>query len=251
MDLPGLARTLLGHVLPDDEAEAAIGDLDEELRTRILPRRGRIGAALWYFREAWSLLISYLWDGIRGAPAPDPHPGPRRDEGGTTMETMRDALHATRIFRREPLVSLVVVLTLALGIGANAAMFSVVNAALLRELPYPESERLVRIFNGFRGSDGTFALSPLDWRDVESRPDLVEAVGVYGETSYHLTISGREARRLAVARTSPGLLELLGFRAAVGRGFRPEEAEPGRHRSVILSHRLWTGAFGADPGIVG
>ncbi|NIP60907.1 MAG: FtsX-like permease family protein, partial [Gemmatimonadetes bacterium] len=249
MNLPSLVRALLVRLLPEDERDAAIGDLDEELRTRVLPRRGRAGAALWYLREAGSLLASYLWDRIRGAPAPDR--ASRPDEGGMTMETMRDAMHATRVIRREPLVSLVVILTLALGIGANAAIFSVVNAALLRELPYPRAERLVRIFNGFEGSDGTFALSPLDWRDVESRPDLVEAVGVYGETSYHLTIDSREARRLEVARTSPGLLDLLGFRAEVGRGFRPEEAEPGRHRSVILSHRIWTSAFGADPGIVG
>ncbi|HEX2188842.1 MAG TPA: ABC transporter permease [Longimicrobiaceae bacterium] len=166
------------------------------------------------------------------------------------METLAsDLRHAFRSLRRSPGFTLVAVLTLALGIGANASIFSVVNAVLLRPLPYPEPERLVRLLTEEGGERGP-NVTPPDFLDVESRSRVFSAVAAYGHGTAALSGDG-EPLRLATARTSAGFFRTLGVAPALGRGFLPGDNLPGSEPVVVLGHGLWTQRFGGDPAVVG
>ncbi|HKY33326.1 MAG TPA: ABC transporter permease [Candidatus Polarisedimenticolia bacterium] len=168
---------------------------------------------------------------------------------------MRNLLQEVRFGGRRlaasPGFTAVAVITLALGIGANAAVFSVVHTLLLRPLPYPETGRLVQIWetNAERGlSETSVALSnAADWK-AESR--TLDALEVYVRGGFTVTGSG-QPERVGGVTLSRGLLELLGARPALGRFFLPEEDRPGAPPAAILGHAFWTRRFGGDPGIIG
>lgn len=158
---------------------------------------------------------------------------------------------AGRMLRKNPGFSLVTILTLALGIGANSAMFSVVNAVLLRPLPYPEPERLVSVcesnprqgWSQYATSIGAYA----DWRRQNSVFEDLAAATVLGPT----TVLGRtDAALVHVGAVSAGFFPLLGARPLLGRQFLPEEESPERGDVVLLSEALWRERFGANPGIL-
>ena len=158
---------------------------------------------------------------------------------------------AWRRLTRNPGFTTAAVLTLALGIGANTAVFTLVDAALLRPLPFPEPERLMVLWESQQAQgkerERVSAANYLDWRR-ESRAftELTAWIG------WGLAITGSgEPEELTVIRASSNLFRLAGTAPALGRGFAAEEETPGRDRVVVLSHALWTGRFGADPGIVG
>ncbi len=156
-----------------------------------------------------------------------------------------------RTLRRNPAFAAVVVLTLAVGIGANAAIFSVVNAVVLRPLPYRNADRLVVIWGNLQrpgldelpGSAGEY----VDYRDRARAFDQVAACDTDG---FNLTGAG-DPERLEGAIVTPTLFPLLGATAEIGRTFLDDEERPGREHAVVLSHRLWTRRFNADPTIVG
>jgi putative ABC transport system permease protein len=155
---------------------------------------------------------------------------------------------AVRNLRRAPAFTGLVVLTLALGIGATTAMFSVVDAVLLNPLPFPNSERFGEIWTvpekGSRRPGGSTALL----NALSRQQDLFTAVGAYQYGSANLTGSG-EPELLGTPQLSPGLLAILGVRPSLGRWFTDEEAATGT--VVLLSERIWRRRFGADPAIVG
>ena len=247
-----LVRWTLERVLPIQERDMILGDLEEEYRERILPRAGRVLGEVWHAGEAFSLVLHFAWDTLRSSRQAHQHLDKNRSQqGGMTMGWSRDVVHAVKTLVREPVTALVVVVTLALGIGANTAMFSVVDTALLRALPYPGQDRLVQISNGWRGQEFRAPLSPLDLQDVESRSDLIELVGAYNDASAHLTSGAGEPRRLQVAAASTGFFALLGYQPLLGRSFTPDDEVPGQDRSTILSHSLWVSEFGADSALVG
>ncbi|MFI5006570.1 MAG: ADOP family duplicated permease [Solirubrobacterales bacterium] len=158
------------------------------------------------------------------------------------LETLwQDAKFAARVLRKSPGFTAVAVLSLALGIGGNTAMFSFVNAILLRPLPYPAAERLVRL-TGFYPKGAVVALQEL------SR--TMEIAGVGADTEQNLTGQG-EAVRLVGSTASANLFSVLGRGAALGRVFEAGDDHPGRDRIVLLSHALWQGRFGGDPNTVG
>lgn len=160
------------------------------------------------------------------------------------MELLRkDFRYATRQFVKHPGFTTVAVLTLALGIGANTAIFSVVNSVLLRSLPYEESDRLVAV-TGTGNVRGTFAA-------IRDRAHSLGQVVAYGAgRDFSLMGWGTPARIEGVHVTS-GFFSLLGAEAALGRTFLPKADQPGRGRVVVLSYGLWRQRFGADPQVVG
>jgi putative ABC transport system permease protein len=159
--------------------------------------------------------------------------------------------HALRSLRKSPGFTTAAVLTLALGIGANTAVFSLVRGVLLRSLPYPQSERIVSIreSNSGRASAETSVSLPnfLDW---EAQNRVFSAMGAYFTAPLALAERG-EAARLEGAAVTPGFFATMGVRPEIGRVFAAEETRPGRDRVVILSHGVWTRVFGADPTLVG
>ncbi len=249
---PSIAmRRLLDRLLGPDE-QHHVGDLDEELARRTGARTPNWKDELWYLREATSLLLAYL----RGHlfPRPTLRSAPTHTTRSPRMfeDLLRDLRMALRSSIRTPGVTLVVATTLAVATAATIAMFAVADAAFLRPLPWPNEERLVRFHTGFDGGSGSVdAISPLDARGIASATGQIEEVGIWtlGET-VHLT-SVVEPVRLEAPRASVGLFRILGAEPVAGRFFVADEEVPGGDRAVVLSHRLWTDAWGADPGVVG
>ncbi len=162
---------------------------------------------------------------------------------------VRDLRYAARTLLKAPGFTLVIVLTLALAVGANSAIFSVINGVLLRPLPYPRSDRLMRILMTSR-TFPKFPLNPFDLRDIRSRNRSFAAVA--GVTRADRQLSGLgEPVRLTGFRITAGYFRVLGVIPALGREFTTEDELPGRGNQVILSDRTWRGRFSADPGVVG
>jgi putative ABC transport system permease protein len=156
----------------------------------------------------------------------------------------QDLRFAVRSLRRQPVFLTAAVATLALGIGANAAIFSVVDAVLLKPLPFADPDRLVRVW-----SDGKVPLGAYDVIAARSRAyqGLAGAESGRGVT---LTDGGAPDRVIRSVAT-PNVFDVLGVRPALGHGFAPEERQPGRARVVVLSDALWRSRYGADPRVVG
>lgn len=161
---------------------------------------------------------------------------------------IRDARHALRAFMRSPGFTAASLLTLALGIGANTAMFSVVNGVLLRALPYDEPDRVVVLTS--EDVDGTFGISDLERQRYLGQTRIFDAIGTYVTSPVNLT-GGESAERLEAAFVDPSALAALGARPALGRVFAAEENRRGTDLVVILGHALWQRRFGADPSVLG
>lgn len=166
------------------------------------------------------------------------------------MSTMvQDLRYGLRTLRKSPGFTAVAVLTLAVGIGATTAIFSFVNAILLKPLPYANADRIVRVLEKPPGGtrNGISALNYLDWARQNTVFQYMAA-----QTGGTATLSGiAEPVELHGARVSPHYFDIFGIRPVLGRAFAAEEDQLGKERVVILSHRLWETQFGADPGIVG
>ncbi len=164
----------------------------------------------------------------------------------------QDLRYGARILMKRPGFTLVALLTLALGIGANTAIFSVVNSVLLRPLPFPNADRLMTIWEDHRARNGPVDewTSPPgfeDWREQANSFDHVVAF-----QNWQPTLTGQgEPERLAGAQVSHDAFAMLGVAPALGRSFRPEEDQRGAESVVIISHGLWRKSFGADPSLVG
>ncbi len=152
---------------------------------------------------------------------------------------------------RRPGFTLAVVLTLAVGIGANSAIFSVINGLLLKPLPYPEGERLVVINNNYpkMGLSKTNVSIP-DYLDRVGGVDALESAALYHWTT-HAVSAGERPAQLYGIRATPSLFETLKVQPFLGRAFTAEEAIPGEDRVVILSHGLWKEMFGARTEVIG
>ncbi len=163
---------------------------------------------------------------------------------------MNDLKFAFRQLLKNPGFTAVAVLTLALGIGATTAIFSVVYAVVLRPLPFPESERLVAIWTQTPQVD-RLPMAAANHRDLKSQNTVFEDIAILrGVAHYNLTGDG-EPERLQGARIPANLFPLLRVKPALGRGFSEDENQPGRDRLVVLSHGLWQRRYAGDPNIVG
>ena len=165
---------------------------------------------------------------------------------------LNEIRYAFRVMRRSPLFTATAVMTVALAIAANTAIFSVVNAGMLRPLPFREPGRLVQVAEkNDKLNLPTFSASLLNflsWR--EQAPKSFEQLAAIGFESYTLTGSG-EPEQVSGNRISPALLPMLGLRPIAGRAFTDEEEKPGAARVAMVGEGLWRRRFGADPGLVG
>jgi putative ABC transport system permease protein len=158
---------------------------------------------------------------------------------------------ALRTLRRSPGFALVAVVTLALGIGANTAIFSVVDAVLVRPLPFSEPERLVSVSELTPGAKREeFAVAPATFLDWRAGVRSFSSVAAWQTRWLNLTGSG-EPSRLRAAAVSASLFSTLGVSPALGRGFGPESEQPGNDAVVVLGNGLWRERFGGDPRVVG
>jgi putative ABC transport system permease protein len=163
---------------------------------------------------------------------------------------LQDIRHGIRVLASKPIYTFIAVLTLALGIGASSAIFSVVNAVLLRPLPYPDSERIVRLWeNDAQRSRPKTPLSPANFVDWASRNQVFDEIGAYQSWSANLT-GLREPDRLQGALVSASVFQLLGVTPQIGRPFLPEEDQPGHNLVVVVSDSLWRRLLDSDPTIL-
>jgi putative ABC transport system permease protein len=220
-------------------------------------RRGRLACAVLWARTAWDTAGNAVpervgairaWLEQRLDPPPD---AAAPSQKGSVMDTLvQDLRYALRSLAARPGFTAVAVLTIALGIGANAAIFSVVNAVLIAPLPFPAADRLV-IAWATNKTGGRLAASWPEFVDWRAQARSFEQMGVWRSQSVNLTGTAAPDRLIGSFVTA-SFLDLIGARASLGRTLRPDETEPATAKPVaLLSHDAWTRRFGADPGIVG
>ena len=184
----------------------------------------------------------------------------RRERGRQRHEYMSDLSNdlrfCLRVFRRAPAFTTVAILTIALGIGATTAIYSVVNAVILRPLPYPEADQLVQVWmdNRRTGLEEDLHSWP-NYADLRDQNRVFSGMAAYFTRGYNLTAGCRdtdcEPERVSGLTSTPDLFRVLGVSPALGRAFTAAEAEPGRDRVVILSQGLWTRLFAGDRNVLG
>ncbi len=169
------------------------------------------------------------------------------------MQTLlRDLQYATRMFLKNPAFTVITVITLALGIGANTAIFSVVNTLLMRPLPYSNPDQLVMVWENLRKDNNPHnAVAPanfVDWK--EQNKSFQQMAAFTAPVNYNFT-GGDMPERVVGARVSAGFFQMLGVQPVQGRLFNDEEDQPGNNQVIIISHGLWQRRFGSDPTLIG
>src|ERR1051326_1737795 len=165
---------------------------------------------------------------------------------------LQDLIYAWRMLRRSPAFTCAAIATLALGIGANTAIFSVVYAILIKPLPYANPGRLRAILieiPQFRDKAPSIPACPRDFLEWRRANSVFSQLALFRGAALNLTGEG-EPERLGVMRVSANLFSTLGVQPERGRSFLPEEDQPGRDAVVILSHDFWMRRFGGDPAIL-
>ncbi|MCZ6726337.1 MAG: ABC transporter permease, partial [Acidobacteria bacterium] len=223
---PRVAEALLARFLPRHERSEILGDTAERF-VRLADTQGQKRANLWYWRQAVSIPAQVRW-----------HNRALRLE----LQEWRFAL---RTLRKSPGFTAVAILTLALGIGASAAIFSIIDGVMLRPLPYPEPERMVQVWehNDAFGRLGGAWANFLDWRE-ESRS--FEAIASY-RGGIETVLGGEEPIRAGVTPVSEGFFRVMGVQPVVGRGFNADEHVEGADPVVLISDRFWRNQLGSTP----
>lgn len=163
----------------------------------------------------------------------------------------QDVRYSTRMLLKRPAYSLIAVITLALGIGANAAIFSIINNVLLRSLPYEEPDRIVTLWeNNTKESIARDDVSPANFLDWRERQQVFSEIAFANPNSLDY-VGGEEPEVIRAASVSKGFFQVFGAGALYGRTFLPEEYEAGKNQVVMLSHGVWQRRFGGDKNIVG
>ena len=240
---PRLAIWLLRLRLPAAWGEFVIGDLCEELATRSAD--SLVAARAWFWWQTVRCLVA--------PPRVHTIPALRESSGGdSAMRTFSaDLRHSLRAMYRAPGFAVAVVSVLALGIGANTAIFSIVNTVLLRPLPFEEPERLMRLYT--KTPDGRpFEVSPGKFYDWQRAARSFDGMALHSCCGFRkIALSGAGApRTVRATAVSAGFVEVVRARPALGRPFRAEDDTPGSHVTVV-SDRFWRTELGADPHIIG
>jgi putative ABC transport system permease protein len=253
-DWKSLVRSKLAP-LPLDPAREA--DIVDELAQHAAQHYAELVASGVPAADAVTMALAPLADrdrvaaDIARADRPRPAaPAPPSTGASLFLDVWRDVKYAARLLLRAPGFAAVALVTLALGIGANTAIFSVLNAVLLRPLPYADPDRLVAI--GDRSPDGSPGNSGyttfLDWRDRTHAFDEMVVIRSWIPTL--LMVNG-EPERISAMRVSAGFFHMLGVKPARGRDFTAAEDTPAAWRVIVLSDGLWRRRFGADPSAIG
>jgi putative ABC transport system permease protein len=170
------------------------------------------------------------------------------------MNTLwQDLRYGARMLFKNPGFTLVAVVTLALGIGANTTIFSVINSLLLKPIPFPEADRLALVWQAQANDpkDRNIISAPNFW-DWQRQNDVFENMAIFDSAGRGYNLSGDgEPERVSGLRVSAGFFDVLGVKPRLGRGFLPEEEQPGKHQVVVLSHGLWRNRYNSDPNIIG
>lgn len=169
------------------------------------------------------------------------------------MESLwQDFRYGVRMLLKNRSVTLVAMVTLALGIGANTAIFSVVDAVLLRSVPYPQADRLVILWSTMQAQDIPRSGSALpDYREWRDQNHVFEGLGGFYYGDFNLSGQNQDPERVQGAFVTPSLFSVLDVAPVIGRGFLPEEDQFGRHRVVLLSYALWQRRYAGDQEIIG
>ncbi|HYE72575.1 MAG TPA: ABC transporter permease, partial [Blastocatellia bacterium] len=166
------------------------------------------------------------------------------------MQTLwQDLRFGLRMLFKKPGFTLIAIITLALGIGANTTIFSVVNGVLLKPLPYVAPEQLVRVYERSQ-SQPKFPLAGGNFQDYRDQNTTLNGFALYTRGDLELSQDNRP-ERLAALRISAGFFDVLGVRPLLGREFSREDELPDKTSVVILSHALWQRRFNSDPNIIG
>lgn len=237
---PRLVGRILEALLPrGTRTDAILGDLHEEFERRVVRRPAT--ARIRYCVDAAGIAWRYAWAGRRN-----------RTGGGMGMDGLgMNVRYAVRRLLKSPLFTAVAVLSLALGIGANTAMFSIVNAVVIRDLPYHDPGSLVDVYVGLPG----FSHAPLSYPDEQDLArdarDVFSGVAGSAPAFVQSEVNG-EIRMLTAEAVTGNYFSLLGFRPAVGRLFGEEEqVAKGAHPVAILGHGYWQSRYAGDPDVVG
>jgi putative ABC transport system permease protein len=168
------------------------------------------------------------------------------------MQTLlQDLRYGARMLFKRPGFTLIAVVTLALGIGANTAIFSVVNGVLLRPLPYREPDRLARVYSEFPTMNlRKFWISPPEYLDIQKEAKSWESIGAWATNGVNIAATGAPIR-VSAANVTRSLIDTLGVQPSLGRNFTPGEDTVGGPRVAIISHALWHRAFGGQSDIIG
>ena len=245
---PRLAVWMVTHLLADEWTDFVVGDMEEEFARRA--RVSHASARAWFWRAALRCLIA---PPPLGRHTQQLHASP--PAGDPAVRTLlADLAYSLRVLLRAPSFSLAVIAVLALGIGANTAIFSIVNTVLLRPLPYAGSARHVRIFHTppaatFPGIK-RFSVSPANFYDWKRETTRFDNMAIYQYRPFTIAAGGRADAVLAGA-VGDGFFDIVGMPAALGRTFRTDEDAPGRDRVVVLSDGFWRTRFAADRDAVG
>ncbi len=244
---PRLAERLAGLRLPRDRREFVLGDLDEEFRTRSA-HYGREAASRWYWRQAWRAAMS-RHPRILAAPPTTP-----RERTRPMSDLLTDARYALRQLRQAPGFTAAAILTLALGVGANAAVFRVAWQVILRPLPYPDADRLVRVWEAYQrgGQEISNVVAPgnfVDWkRDTQS----FDAFGAYTSLRSTLDLTGAgEPMQLDTRYVTGEYFRAFNMAPLVGRVLGDDDVAAEGASPAVLSERVWRQHFGADAAVVG
>ena len=243
---PRFALDWLEKTVPRHLRESVIGDLEEEWRARAAKAPTR--ARFWYCRHAAAIALRLGWFDLTHKQSEREGYPPRK--GDSLMETLwNDARYGARMLSRTPGFTLVAILTLALGLGANTAIFSVVNALLIKPLPLPDSERLVSL-NGLDPKGRQQFISFPDVEDLQKQATLFEGFAAMVPQSANLT--GRaEPQRVRGGFVSDNFFKVVGVDVAMGRAFKAGDDAMGAPLVCVLQHETWQSLFNADPGILG
>jgi predicted permease len=240
------ARRLLRATLPAEIRDAVVGDLDDEMADRISRGADPREALSWSIRQTLGSLPAAAR--LRVASLRSARRETRKR--GYMVGIWQDVRYSARLLRRSPLLACAVIATLALGIGATTAIFSVVHAALLRELPYREPDRIVRIYETFGGNQiSRGVVNPANYDHWERHAKSFSHMAAMRGSSATLTRAG-DPLRVNVESVLPAFFEAIGVLPAIGRPLTAADAE-GAASPVLLSHDLWTSRFGGDASIVG
>jgi predicted permease len=233
--------------LPEEERESILGDLVEEAAT--VPKGGAWRGSLWLWRQVVAIAVRLLIERLRN---PEPRAVTKRPrKGDTLMQGLwRDVRLSVRTLAKAPGFTLVAVSTLALGIGANTAMFSVLNTFFFRALPYPESDQIVRVFRTSPNSQ-SWPHSPANFFDYRDQNTVFESIAAYTQSSINLAEPGEPAERLQAIDATAEFFQVLGVHPALGRVFTRDEEVTGNNGVVLLSHSFWMRRFGGDPAVLG
>jgi putative ABC transport system permease protein len=255
MSPPRLATRLLAAALGRSEwTESILGDLHEEHRAR--RGRSRAGADAWYWLQAMRLgartaarrahrAVRSSRQSVPALPSPSP--------GDSLMRTLNlEVRHAVRSILKRPAMSTIVVVTLALGIGANAAVFEMIDALVLRPFTMPDADR-INLLTYSRAEDvyPQESVSPADFLDMKrQQPDAFERLAAWEFWNANL-VGQDEPENVQGFFVSADFFPVLDVQPVAGRNFLPEEETRGQHRRVVLGHGLWQRRFASDASIVG